>query len=787
MSFAMKQPIAPLPLPLPLLVCITALLACLAPAMAADAAKAASDKPAAVATAEDLRAQLEAAKKFAALIESSPNYAANAPASATEDELKARRFYARETVRSYETAMRNATRRDELRRSLEEAKRQDEQWTAVPGGPPYSVIVVDQLVHEAQAAQKNLEARKTRLELTRSMRDTLSQAIKDSAATVRQLEEQVPQAGGAQRMALEWRLELVRYLFRSQAAILKSLETAEDVAQLDIAVAESALGLIQRKVASVKGQAIFPESDFKRIKDELAAESAAVMSEMTRTVDAAAGAADKLEAARHALAQATAAVASTGDGTNMTAAAEGLRLNVLLAEIDAAAANTMLDALRFKPGAHELKRLVWDYRYRLYQARSPQLVAEIKAALADQSQKLQVLSRVAERRMAVLQGEITEIEQVMPAPAETDKRRLQTQLLTRNTERERALRQLAAFYSSTGSLLERLRDELQGDVEKSAPAERFATLAISGKQILANLWDFEIFAIEDTIEVDGRKVASLTSISVGKVVRAIAIFSAGVLLSFWLGRGAEVLVVRYFRYDAARARILRKWLFALGLIILLVVVLLWVNIPLTIFAFLGGAVAIGLGFGMQNMLKNLISGLMLLFERPFSPGDMIEVGNLKGKVLEIGIRSSAIRDANGIVSLIPNSTFVEQSVTNWTYDNPRVRFSIRVGVIYGSPVEEVARLLEACVTRHGLILKDPEPEVLLDKFGTGALEFAVYYWLEISSKLNRGRVASDLHFMIEKALSEAGISMTAPRQDVGLQTASPLRIQLVNDPPHPGE
>jgi potassium-dependent mechanosensitive channel len=750
--------------------------ACFVPTLAAEPAKATTDG--AAAPAEDIRTQLEAARRDAALIENSPNYAANAPASASEDELKVRRFYAREAVRSYETVLRNAARRDELRRSLDEAKQQGRQWTSVPGGPPYSILVADQLAQEVELAQKNLTAVKTRLELTRSTRDNLSQSAKSSAASLRQLEEQATKGDTAERTVREWQIELARTRLRSQAAILKSLESAEEVAQLEIAISQAALELAQRKLASTQGKRIFPEVDFQRIKAELATGGAAVMAELTRAVDSAASAADRLEQARHALAQAAAAAS---DETVKAEASEVLKRDLLLAEIDASAANAMLDALRFKPGAQELRRLAWEYRYRFYQERTPQLVAETRFMIDDQSQKLDALARVAERRMAVLKGEIAEIEQVITTTTDSDKRALQAQLLARDTEREKALRQLAAFYASTQSLLARIREEVKEETQSAAPAERVATATLSGRKMLGDLWDFEIFAIEDTIEVDGKKVTSLASITVGKVVRAIAIFAAGVLLSYWLGIAAEALVVRRFGYDAARARILRKWLFALGLIILLVAVLLWVNIPLTIFAFLGGAIAIGLGFGMRNLLQNLISGLMLLFERPFKPGDLVEVGSIRGNIVEIGIRSSVIRDVNGIDSLIPNSTFIEQNVTNWTYENPRVRFCIKVGIAYGSSVDDAARLLGECVERHGLALADPAPEILFEDFGADALNFAVYYWLELGPKVVARRVASDLRFMIEKSLREHGIVIAYPQRDVHLDAAVPLRVQVVKD------
>ncbi len=763
------------PVALFLLVCLAALSA--APASAADATAA---NPSPAVTSEDIPAQLAAAQKDATLIEASPNYAAGAPPVATEDELRMRRYFARETVRAYETLLRNKVRRDELRRSLEDAKRKAEASAALPDGPPYSVLVADQLLLEAQAAQNNLAAKKTRLELTRSMRDSVSQIVKNSAVAVRQLEEQAPQADGPQRVALDWALEFARYKLRMQAAILKSLDAAEEVAQGEIALAQYFVDLTRRKVDGVQGKVAFSDDDYKLVKERLAAEARTNATELTRAVDAAAAATARLEAARQALAQAQAAAAGARDPTKAPKL-EPLQRGAAQAEVDVATSNAILDVLRYKSGVHEMRRIVWDYRYRLVQNRTPALVAEAKARLDELSNTLTVLVRVNERRLAVLRTEITEVEQLLPTLDGDDQAWLQSQLLARAGERERTLRQVTAFFAATQTLMDRLRDELRSEVEKQAPAERVAVAAHSGKQALASLWDFEIFAIEETVEVDGKKVTALSSITVGKVVRAVLIFTAGVLLSYWLGIAAEALVVRRFGYDAARARILRKWLFAFGLAVLLVAVLLWVKIPLTIFAFLGGAIAIGLGFGMQNLLKNLISGLMLLFERPFKPGDLVEVGSIRGNIVEIGIRSSVIRDPNGVDSLIPNSTFVEQNVTNWTYENPRVRFCIKVGIAYGSAADDAARLLGECVERHGLVLADPAPEILFEDFGADALNFAVYYWLELGPNVVARRVASDLRFMIEKTLREGGIVIAYPQRDVHLDAAAPLRVQVVKE------
>jgi small-conductance mechanosensitive channel len=207
-----------------------------------------------------------------------------------------------------------------------------------------------------------------------------------------------------------------------------------------------------------------------------------------------------------------------------------------------------------------------------------------------------------------------------------------------------------------------------------------------------------------------------------------------------------------------------------------------VKIPLAVFAFLGGAVAIGAGFGMQTMVKNLISGLMILFERPFRLGDLVEVGAIRGRITEIGVRASVVRDSKGVETLVPNSTFVEQNVTNWTYTSPRVRFSVAVAVAYGSPTRRVTEILAEVAGRHPLVLANPGPVAVLEDFGADAMSFVVDFWVEVRPGVEPRMVASELRHQIVEALGAAGIVMPSAQREVQLDTVRPLAVQVVPAP-----
>jgi small-conductance mechanosensitive channel len=212
--------------------------------------------------------------------------------------------------------------------------------------------------------------------------------------------------------------------------------------------------------------------------------------------------------------------------------------------------------------------------------------------------------------------------------------------------------------------------------------------------------------------------------------------------------------------------------------LLLVLVLNLVQIPLTVFAFLGGALAIGVGFGTQTIIKNFISGLILLMERQVQVGDAVEIDGFAGTVAEINLRSSTIAGYDGVDAIVPNSTLLEGRVTNWTMSNRRVRRVVRVGVAYGSPTRKVSDLIRACAERHGEVLKQPPPQVLLEDFGDNALTFALFIWIDVKTGAGGPVITSDLRFMIEATLTEAGISIAFPQRDIHLDTNRPLQVQI---------
>ena len=194
---------------------------------------------------------------------------------------------------------------------------------------------------------------------------------------------------------------------------------------------------------------------------------------------------------------------------------------------------------------------------------------------------------------------------------------------------------------------------------------------------------------------------------------------------------------------------------------------------LTVFA---GAVGVGVGFGLQNIASNFISGLVILAERPITIGDRVEVAGVTGQVQQIRARSTVIRTNDNITMIVPNTKFIDSPVTNWTYGDPRVRFRVPVGVAYGSDVTKVREALLAAGRENPNTLEDPAPSVFLEKFGDNSIDFELVVWSSEMSYRPR-RYRSDLNFAIEKNLREAGIEIAFPQRDIHFRDV--LKVETI--------
>lgn len=241
------------------------------------------------------------------------------------------------------------------------------------------------------------------------------------------------------------------------------------------------------------------------------------------------------------------------------------------------------------------------------------------------------------------------------------------------------------------------------------------------------------------------------------------------LLAVWLLKFISKIVPRLLSKNGATpdaVHLINRVVQILVLVVMVITALDILNVPLTAFAFVSGAVAIGVGFGAQNIINNFISGWILMWERPIRIGDTLEVDNTRGRVEAINTRSTRIRRVDGVHMLVPNSKLLENTVINWNLVNTETRTSVTVGVAYGSSVREVERLIYDAVAKLDGVLSTPAPAVMFDDFGDNALNFEVYYWLNASSEMERRKSRSDCRFLICEAFEKAGIVIAFPQRDI---------------------
>lgn len=201
----------------------------------------------------------------------------------------------------------------------------------------------------------------------------------------------------------------------------------------------------------------------------------------------------------------------------------------------------------------------------------------------------------------------------------------------------------------------------------------------------------------------------------------------------------------------------------------LLVILQSSGIDLTALSVAAGGLGIGIGFGLQNIANNLVSGLIVLLERPVKIGDRIEVAGTEGQVVEIRARSTTVLTNDNIAIIIPNSRFITEEVINWSYADAKVRFRIPVSVGYDSDVRLVERLLLEAARAHPDVLDDPEPAVRFLEFGDSGLLFELRAWTTTLVQ-RKGKLVSDLNFAILEAFRAHGVTIPYPQRDVHLKS-----------------
>ena len=255
------------------------------------------------------------------------------------------------------------------------------------------------------------------------------------------------------------------------------------------------------------------------------------------------------------------------------------------------------------------------------------------------------------------------------------------------------------------------------------------------------------------------------SVTVSKLIIAILVFLSSFFLSSLGSNWIKRKMIKREKTSITAINAIQRITFYILWVTFALIALNIVKIPLTAFAFMGGAFAVGIGFGMQNIFNNFISGFIVIFSRPFKVDDIIDVAGTQGKVQDIGSRSTTIKTWDGFDVILPNRYFLENTVTNWTKSDPKKREILKVGVSYDSDSRAVEKLLMDVVKEHSKVLKDPAPFVIFKNFGDDALEFEVYYWFDLRTA-SGAKISSDIRHHILAVFNREGINIPYPQRDI---------------------
>ena len=282
--------------------------------------------------------------------------------------------------------------------------------------------------------------------------------------------------------------------------------------------------------------------------------------------------------------------------------------------------------------------------------------------------------------------------------------------------------------------------------------------------------------LQEIVDVLKKKLISLGDITITPaVLLSVVLILVG---AFWLSRFLRgVLRRNVFRRTHLTIgtqetvfRILHYIIMLLGVFI----AIQQVGVDLTTLAAISAVLMVGIGLGLQNITSNFISALILLFERPVQVGDFVEVGGVQGRIRAVKTRSSIVETLDNVSIIVPNSNFITDNVTNWSYRDSKVRIHISVGVSYGADVDLVEKTLLQVGRGHQEVLLNPEPTVQFLEFGDSSLNFDLLVWINDASR--QYIIRSDLNFAIVKAFREQDITIPFPQRDLHIQTAIPLEF-----------
>ena len=681
----------------------------------------------------------------------------------SDDELKKHAQLLEETaavIQQQITAIKKQASLQQLQKRMENVLA-NPQELAIPLLPPYSLSVLDEYLDKLEA-QKRLEdtAELAQDVAQKNLED--AQLNYDSAEQIlrKTKEEADQQAGKEDQTAYEFKKIIAALEFDFAQAVHDLNKVYRQNAEIEVSLNKQQRSIIDNQIKLIRANLKYDEKDLQ----EKLKTTETIRQQHSERIQSLAREQQEVEAKWLKVQELFDSIEDRDEKTKLIA-------KTWLDEREAWK-NTYQQALVQTENIHRLLSFVddlWRRRYAFLQGNyTPNQLGEWRNELESSQKNIDRLSSLVSSGQNNLQPQILALQVMLSEKKDT----LPAEAISHMLSQLKAMEKLSANnieYLSKLQFIKRLENRFINEILEKRKSIRFTDLVKGVALSIDKKLDFELYVIDDH------------SITIKKIILAFIILFVGLFLANLFARFVTNRLLAKTQLDESAKAAIHKFSFFVLTIFLVLYALHTVNIPLTILTLLGGAVAIGVGFGSQNLINNFISGFILMFERPIKIDDVIEIDNIIGRVQHIGTRCTQIRTQANLNILVPNSSLLEKNIINWTLSDDVVRCNISVGVAYGSSTRDTVKALERAVEEHELILKKPEPIIVFKDFGDNALIFEVYFWI----RLGKGRMVkiqteSNVRFLIEKHLREADIVVAFPQRDVHMDTSKPLDLRIIN-------
>ncbi len=624
---------------------------------------------------------------------------------------------------------------------------------SVSSEPPYSLSFYDRFLQEAEQIEQTLK----NLELAIPVANKTLEALQQRQAKVEQALQELAEpdeTGQTSSASSIWKADLLRIDERilevqltHSRAHLENLKAEESIADLNYQTHRKQLDWVKVNLSVSQ----------EDLDQQLAALDKRI-DQLNKTLDRLIAEKSKIERTYDPQLLASHV---NGVSDSATVAQERLQTQALWQETRQIGIDQTMESIRMLTD----QKRVWQRRYDLH--RNAQRADQLAAWEAASGQEVRKREQMIGAEQREQNGTMQQIDAIENRLANTAKPpTLVAQIKAQADALRQRIRQSIEFsgllYASV-QLDRRFLNEINAQQAQTPFFDQVMKVVLTAKRV----WEYQVWMI------DGNPV------TVGKVFIALVILLVGLFAAKKVIKTIGRRLLQRTQVKQTTAATIEKLFSYLAYTMVVLFALRIVNIPLAAFAFLGGAVAIGIGFGAQNLINNFISGFIIMGEKPVGLNDLIEVEGVVGKVEEIGARCTRVRTGENIDILVPNSAFLEKNITNWTRTDNSIRTHVTVGVMYGSPVDQVRTLLLQAAGGVKEVAKTPSPFVLFTDFGDSALIFEVYFWIRVNRVIERRTVESEMRFRIDALFREADIVIAYPQQDVHLYAEQPLSIKTV--------